>query len=197
MPRRYTLGQRAEIKAETRARIVEAAATIYRERGMAAASNLAIARAADVAPATVRNHFPDPVELAQAVFELAMAELRPPGPDIFEGLDDIPSRLRRLVDELAAFYERSVPWWQAWSRDPELAAAWQSGTDRYDRDAETLVRTALGPLGADETAVAVVATIIGPPTYFALRQRGYGSNEAFALGLELVIPWLDGRPVEA
>jgi AcrR family transcriptional regulator len=193
MPRRYTLGQRAETKAETRDRIVAAAATVYRDRGMAAASNLAVARAADVAPATVRNHFPHPADLAQAVFQVALAEVRPPGAEIFDGIEGTPARLRRLALELAAFYDRSEPWWRAWAREPELAAAWTSGTDRYERDADALVRTALGPLGTDEKAVSVVATIIGPPTYFALRQRGLGSTEAFDLGLELVIPWLAAR----
>ena len=62
MPRSYNLGRRAEPKADTRARIVDAALAIYRDRGLAGASNLAIARVADVVPATVRNHFPEPGE---------------------------------------------------------------------------------------------------------------------------------------
>jgi len=61
MPRSYNLGRRAGPKAETRDRIVAAAMAIYRDHGMAAASNLAVARAADVAPATVRNHFPEDI----------------------------------------------------------------------------------------------------------------------------------------
>ena len=64
-----------------RERIVAAALTIYAERGVAGASNLSIAKAADVAPATVRNHFPEPGDLAQAVFAEMLAELRIPTPD--------------------------------------------------------------------------------------------------------------------
>jgi AcrR family transcriptional regulator len=45
MPRRYTLGKRADVKADTRARIVAAAVEVYRDQGPGAASNLAIARA--------------------------------------------------------------------------------------------------------------------------------------------------------
>ena len=85
MPRSYNLGRRAEPKADTRARIVAAAMAIYRDRGLAAASNLAIARAADVAPATVRNHFPDPGDLARAVFDGLLEELRVPNSAIFDG----------------------------------------------------------------------------------------------------------------
>ena len=80
MPRQYTMGRRAGPKADNRARIVAAAVEIYRDRGMAAASNLAIARAADVAPATVRNHFPEAWDLPRAVFAAVLEELevRPP-----------------------------------------------------------------------------------------------------------------------
>ena len=85
MPRSYNLGRRAAPKAEIRARIVAAALEIYRDRGLAGASNLAIARAADVAPATVRNHFPDPADLPRAVFDALLVELRIPTPAIFEG----------------------------------------------------------------------------------------------------------------
>ena len=79
MPRPYNLGQRAAPKAETRARIVAAALAIYRDRGLAGASNLAIARAADVAPATVRNHFPEPGDLRAR--GLRGAARRAPDPD--------------------------------------------------------------------------------------------------------------------
>ena len=55
MPRPYQLGRRADLKATTRARIVAAALAIYLDRGLAGASNLAVAKAADVAPGTVRG----------------------------------------------------------------------------------------------------------------------------------------------
>ena len=78
MPRTYNLGRRTAPKADTRARIVAAALEIYRDRGLAGASNLAIARAADVAPATVRNHFPDQGDLSRAVFEALLGGARDP-----------------------------------------------------------------------------------------------------------------------
>ncbi len=129
MPRTYNMGQRAAPKADTRARIVAAALVIYRDRGLAGASNLAIARAADVAPATVRNHFPEPGQLAMAVFEALLVELRIPTPAIFDGLGNLRDRVERLARELAAFYERSEPWWRAYEREPELI----SGMERWRR----------------------------------------------------------------
>jgi AcrR family transcriptional regulator len=196
MPRSYDLGQRAAPKATTRSRIIAAALAIYRDRGPAGISNLAVAKAADVAPGTVRNHFPDPGDLARAVFGDLLAELKIPTSAIFDGLDDLPSRVRRLAEELAAFYERSEPLWHAYEREPELINAWSGGVDQYYADVDRLMRAALGELSADERSVAVVASVIGPPTFFALRGRGLTSDEAVSLSLDLAIPWLEQRRVD-
>jgi AcrR family transcriptional regulator len=193
MPRRYNLGRRAEPKAKTRSRIVAAALDIYRDRGLGGASNLAIARAADVAPATVRNHFPEPKDLARAVFDTLLIELRIPAPAIFDGLTELGDRVELLARVLAAFYERSEPWWRAYEREPELITAWAGGVDKYYADVERLMRAGLGELGSDERSVAVVASVIGPPTFFALRARGLSSEEAVRLSLELALPWLKRR----
>jgi AcrR family transcriptional regulator len=193
MPRSYNLGRRAEPKADTRARIVAAALAIYRDRGLAGASNLAIARMADVAPATVRNHFPDPGDLARAVFEGMLVELKIPAPAIFDGVDDLRARVTRLAEELAGFYERSEPWWRVYEREPELIQAWSGGVDQYYTDIERLMRAALGALSDDERSMAVVASVIGPPTFFALRSRGLSSDDAVRLSLELALPWLERR----
>lgn len=188
------MARRDEAKAETRARIVAAAAAIYRERGMSGASNLALARAADVAPATVRNHFPDPQSLAEAVFDLVLAELRPPGPEIFDGIVGLAGRVRRLSQELHAFFDRSEGWWGVYQGDPALTAAWSAGAERYERGLDDLMRVALGPeLAGDGTAVAVLASVVGPPLFFTLQGRGLSSEQAKELGIELVVPWLEAR----
>ena len=193
MPRPYNLGRRADAKADTRSRIVAAALAIYRDQGMAAASNLAIARAADVAPATIRNHFPGTHDLARAVFAELLVELRVPTPAIFDGLRSRRQRLERLALELADFYERAQPWWQTYEREPELIDAWGGGVDRYYADVEALMRAALGEQGSDDLAVSVVASVIGPPTFFALRARGLTANEAAVLTVDLALPWLERR----
>ena len=193
MPRPYDLGQRAAPKADTRARIVGAALAIYLERGLSGTSNLAIARAADVAPATVRNHFPEASDLTQAVFEALLVDVRIPSQAIFDGLDDPAARVERLARELAAFYVRSEPWWRAYEREPEMIGAWGGGIDSYYGEVDRLMRVALGDLGSDERSVAVVASVIGPPTFFALRARGLSVDEAVALTLELALPWLERR----
>ena len=196
MPRSYDLGRRAAPKADTRARIVGAALDIYRDRGYAGASNLAIARAADVAPATVRNHFPEPEGLARAVFDAILGELTVPTAAAFDGLTGLHDRVERLARELAAFYERSAPWWRLYEREPELITVWGGGVDAYYADVDGLIRAALGELASDERSVAVVAAVVGPPTFFALKARGLSSDAAVDLTLELVLPWLERRQGE-
>jgi AcrR family transcriptional regulator len=193
MPRRYNLGQRATSKEETRERIVEAALEILRDRGLSTVSNLAIARAADVAPATVRNHFPEEGDLPRAVFDALVTQLRVPTPDLFDGVDDVQARVELLATELAHLYERSEPWWRAYEREPELIRVWAGGIDQYYAGVDGLMRAALGELSTDPHALAVVASVIGPPTFFALRARGLSSAEAVRVSVDLAGPWLEAR----
>jgi AcrR family transcriptional regulator len=193
VPRPYALGKRTEPKNETRARIVAAAARVYRERGTAAASNLAIAREADVAPATVRNHFPDPQELANAVFDVVLADLRPPTPAIYDGIEGIRGKVTRLATELAAFHDRSSAAWQMYIQDPGMIEAWSSRVEWYNRELDELMRLALGPLERDRMALDLVAAVIGSPAFIALRSRGLSSRQAAALCVEVVVPWLETR----
>ena len=193
MPRPYALGKRAEPKNETRARIVAAAARVYRDRGVAAASNLAIAQEAGVAPATVRNHFPDPQELANAVFDVVLADLRPPTPAIYDGIEGIRGRIARLATELASFHDRSSAAWQMYIRDQDMIEAWSGRVAEYNRELDDLMRGALGPLQEDRTALDVVAAVIGSPAFIGLRSRGLSSEEAADLCVDVVVPWLEAR----
>jgi AcrR family transcriptional regulator len=154
---------------------------------------LAVATAADVAPGTVRNHFADSTALAEAVGESLLGELALPDGSVFDGSDSMAERMERLAVELASLSDRGDVWWFVMQREPELARIWASLQASYETQFEALTRAALGPLGTDDEAMAVVAAVIGPPTFFALRGRGYGSADAVRISLELVVPWLEGR----
>jgi AcrR family transcriptional regulator len=193
VPRRYALGRRADQQARTRDRIVAAALTIYRERGMRAATTQAVAAAADVAPGTVRNHFPGPMDLAQAAAAVVLADLRPPGLEIYAGLSSIPERVERLAREIAAFFERSVSWWEVQQRDPDLAVAWQGNEAQFLEHLDVVLRAALEPAAEDPVATAVLRTLVGPPLYFSLRGSGLSPDEVVAVELSMVLPWLDQR----
>jgi hypothetical protein len=116
-----------------------------------------------------------------------------PTPAIFDGLTGLRARVGRLAEALAAFYERSEIWWRAYEREPELISAWNGGVDQYYADIDRLMRAALDELSADERSVAVVASVIGPPTFFALKARGLSTDDAVRLCVELALPWLELR----
>ena len=193
MPRTYRLGRRAELKAETRARIVAAAVEVLRTGPPGAFTTPAVARAADVAPGTVRNHFPAIEDLVAAVADAALVELRLPDASLFSGVDDPIERVGRLAHAFAAFFRRSEGWWQVFSADPMFAAASAGASRRYFEEFERLVGEALGPFGGDGTARIVVGTVIGTPTFVGLLGRGLTHEEAVAIGLELIEPWLRAR----
>ena len=193
MPRAYRLGRRAETHAATRARIVRAALGLYKTGGFAAATTGAVAAAADVAPATVRNHFPTPRELAVVAGEAVLGDLRPPDPSIFDGLSSTRERIETLIRELVSFLERSGTWWDISRRDPVLSEAWAGAAATYERGFDAVIKAGLGPLAEDPTAVAVTATIAGPTLHYALRATGLSSEQAMDAQVGLILPWLEER----
>ena len=117
MPRSYSLGKRAVQQAETRRRIVDAALALYQEQGVSTTTMQDIARRADVAPGTVANHFGSREALAAELSGRILADLQMPTPDLFDGVEGLPERIHLMVRELAAFFERSEPWWRASQRE--------------------------------------------------------------------------------
>lgn len=105
-PRKYDLGKRTQTVEETKRRIVEATFSLHNEQGVAGTTLPEVARRADVALGTVYKHFPSVDDLVTACGSHVVAILRPPGPDIFAGLDGTEVRVRALVHELFAMYER-------------------------------------------------------------------------------------------
>jgi AcrR family transcriptional regulator len=192
VPRKYNLGKRARAVAQTRARIVEAAMALYRAQPIAATSMHEVARRADVAPATVLNHFPSHEELAQAVVEELLRTLRPPTSAIFLGLDTVPQRLRALARALSAFFERSEPWFAVHEREHRQVTAFGAGARRFDADVVELVRLALAPIdGVWE--VAAVRALLSPPVFGGLRRNASMTAEQAAdLVTDILVAWVDG-----
>lgn len=193
MPRKYELGKRALQQADTRRRIIAAALDLYQERGVTATTMLDIARRADVAPGTVANHFGSAAALATEITGEVLGQLRMPSPELFEGVGGLRDRVDLLVRELSAFFDRSEPWWRASQRDGPGVSFWADAEARYYRQLDALVRTALGPLSADEDAVAVVITVFGRWVIGALRETGRTSDQAVDLVSDLLGTWLEAR----
>ncbi len=192
MPRTYSLGKRAILQAETRRRIVDAALALYQEQGVSGTTMQDIARRADVAPGTVANHFGSLEALATEVTARILSDLQMPTPDLFDGVDGLGNRVHLMVHELAAFFERSGPWWRASQREPGVGL-WTDAERRYYRDLDALIRAALGPLADDEDAVAVIMTVLGRWVIGGLQETGRTPGQAAELVSDLFVAWLTSR----
>ena len=193
MPRKYELGKRAVQRAETRRRIIDAALELYQERGVSATTMLDVARRADVAPGTVANHFGSAAALATEVAGEILGQLRMPTPDIFDGVVGLRDRVQLLVREMAAFFDRSDPWYRASQREGPGVSFWADAEASYYRQLDALVRTALGPLSSDDDAAAVVMTVFGRWVIGSLQEAGRTSDEAVSLVSDLLASWLETR----
>lgn len=193
MPRSYSLGKRAEHVADTRRRIVDAALELYQEKSVSATTMLDVARRADVAPGTVANHFGSAEALAAEVTAQVLTDLRVPTPDLFDGIDGLGDRIRVLVGEISAFFDRSKLWYQVSQREPPGTKVWADAEARYYAEQEALIRAALGPVAADEDAVAVVSALLGTYVLGSIEATGRTAEEAVDLMSDLLMAWLAKR----
>jgi len=170
LPRRYRLGKRAELKDSTRGSIVDAAIALYTEQGISHTSMAQIAHRADVAPATVLNHFATREDLDRALVERAFAQMRAPDISIFDGLTTLAERVRALSRETGAFLDRSEPWYLMWRTDPMNSGVWAEAGASYGRRWELLFRWTLGGLAENAEAMAVLQATMDPQFWNAFRQ---------------------------
>ena len=177
----------------TRVSIARAALDLIRRDGLRAATVPAIAKAADVAQATVRNHFPDQQALLGEVGAMILDDLALPDIDIFDGLDTPSERVTRLGHELVAFYGRGQEWWFVMTADASMSPAFEQTTRMYEDRFDQLVKAAVGPMGDDPLVVAMVGSVVGPPVHYALVARGFSPDEVVEASLAMLLPWLDSR----
>ena len=193
MPRNYALGKRAIQTADTRRRIIDAALALYREKGVSATTMQDVARRADVAPGTVANHFGSAGALATEATTTILADLQMPAPNLFDGVDRLSDRIHLLVSELAAFFERSEPWYRVSRQVPADAQFWADAETRYYGELGALVRAALGPLASDPDAVAMVSAVLGTWVIGTIQATGRSAEAAVDLVSDLLATWLATR----
>lgn len=175
-PRAYSMRARAEQVARNRERIVDAALEVFAQRGARGTTMTEVARVADVATATVTNHFATPELLLQAVVERLMAEIQVPDAGIFADARSLPARLRALTGAMFAFYDRSNRWfWLLGAEITEVPVLADAEAD-FNRAMQGLYAEALA--GVDDARVAkAVAGLVHPATFTALRQAGLSLDE--------------------
>ncbi|MEJ2859449.1 MULTISPECIES: TetR/AcrR family transcriptional regulator [unclassified Saccharothrix] len=178
MPRPYSMDRRSAQAARTRDRVVTAAAELFAERGARATTMTEVARAADVSPATVFNHFATHDLLIEAVVTRLMAEVRIPDATIFTGKRSTKARLRALTEQMFEFYDRTGHWHRVLG--PELADV--PAVARADAEFRDRVHRLHAEAAGDDAALAKAITgLVHPLTLTALKQAGMSLAEATAL----------------
>lgn len=118
--RRYELKKRAEEMADTHLRITEAAIELHETRGPARTTMSAVAERAGVERRTLYRHFPSEADLFAACSQHYFGANPWPDLDTWRAIPDPRLRLRRALDELFAYYERTAPMYSNVLRDAEL-----------------------------------------------------------------------------
>jgi AcrR family transcriptional regulator len=185
-PRTYTLGRRAKTSADTRERIIEAAAAVYREHGVPGATIQAIAERADVARGTVLNHFGGADGLLEAVLDRAAEEVNYPTERDLAGAATPEDRIRRFVDTMFRFFERSVDWWAVFAADIEVPAI-RARERAYWEEAGRFQAAAFGSLAGEPYVAAAVRAFVDYAPLNSLRSAGLTLEQAIELVGDVLI----------
>lgn len=191
-PRSYALGKRETSSAATRQRIREAAFELYTEQGIAATTIQAVATRADVARGTVVNHFGTAEQLLEAVLDETISDLRYPDEHILYGISDPAVRIRRYVDALFRFFERSEAIWPAVRSDLDLPVL-KRRTAEYTAVIGRLYAAAFGPLAGDRAVAAASRAFVNYAPLHDLRSSGLSLDEAIEVVADSLIALVERR----
>ena len=168
----------------TRDRILDAAASVLRERGIARATTKEIARAAGCSEALLYKYFADKQELFLGVLGERAPALDPP--DELVGRGTVTANVTTLVRQLLAFYTRSFPMAASILGAPELLAAHRDGVSRRGVGPEGPARqvqayldaeVADGRLAGDVDTEAVARALAGAALFEAFLATYAGMTE--------------------
>ncbi len=180
-PRTYDNTTRLAAAAETRKRIARAAAELHREHGALATTHEMIAKRAGVSLPTVYKYYPTRNDVIPDCTGLVLGEC-PVKLDesVFQGVDDLPARLRALARRTFDFYEYAGPWLRWSARDAVELPALRALLDEAARGRLALVRAAVAP--GDGTParrfLALAQVLLDFPSYQALTSEGFTSRGA-------------------
>jgi AcrR family transcriptional regulator len=118
--RKYELKKRAAEMAETHLRITEAAIELHGTVGPARTTLSAVAKRAGVERRTLYRHFPTEADLFAACSTHYFTANPFPDLDNWRAIRDPQQRLKRALNELYAYYERTEPMLSNALRDAEL-----------------------------------------------------------------------------
>lgn len=141
----------------TRDRILDAAATVLRDRGVARATTKEIAREAGCSEALLYKYFTDKQELFLGVLAERAPHLSPP--DSLVGSRTVTANLTELVRQLIDFYTRSFPMAASIFGAPELLAAHRAGMRRLGAGPDAPARRVQTYLDAESARGRIAAGV--------------------------------------
>jgi AcrR family transcriptional regulator len=130
-PRAYRKRRRAELEAETRLRITEAAVELHGTLGPARTTISAVAERAGVQRGTVYRHFPDEAALFTSCSAHWLAQHPLPDPAAWAESGDADARLGAALDALYDWYERGEDMLEKLTRDVALVPAMQPPMEAF------------------------------------------------------------------
>lgn len=179
-PRTYSLGKRATTSAETRQRILEAAAALYGEHGVAATTIHAVAARADVSRGTILHHFGSPDGLLEAVLDHVVGMIDMPDERVLDGISSRDERIRRFVATMFEFYERSNSWWTVFGSEMQLPVL-QAREQEFWTVIGQFQAAAFGELAGDRIVTAAAAGFVHPVTLGSMRAAGATMEEVIGI----------------
>jgi AcrR family transcriptional regulator len=156
--KREAAGKRgAATKPGTRAVILDAAARIMRERGLAATTTRQIAAAAGFSEATLYKHFADKVELMAAVLGERSTGFAQLAAALERKADTLAEGLAAIAAAAIAFYSDNFPMLASVFSDRTILAAHQDGLQRLGLGPHRVNEAVIGYLTAEREAGRVRA----------------------------------------
>lgn len=195
--RPYRKRRRAELEAETRRRIAQAAMELHGTVGPARTTISAVAERAGVQRATVYRHFPDEASLFGACSAHWLSLHPPPDPTPWLAIADHDERLRVALTDLYAWYGSDEQMFVNTFRDadlvPSMAPVFEASRMMFDALVEAIGRGRPERGRARRRVQAAIAHATSFATWHSLtRQGGLSDREAVALGVALVAAAADG-----
>jgi len=191
MRRRYRQLRRAELEAQTRLRITEAAMKLHGTVGPSRTTVTAVAEEAGIQRGTVYRHFPDEDALFRAC-SMHWLSLNPtPSPEAWVEIEDPSQRLRRALAELYHWYQRNQRMLDNVFRDAPLVPALKPPVEGLQRQLSAMHATLMRGRRQRGRRRARVGAAVGLAVGFGawsslVRENGLDSAEAVDLMATMV-----------
>jgi len=191
-PRKYNLGKRAASVQDRRSKIVDAIVSLHAEKGVLATSVEDIARRADVALGTVQRHFPSLDDMIRACGPRIVEIAKPPSPEIVSERHSLPERVKILVEELFAFYERAAPWLEVGRCERKKLPLLDANLHHLEQRLDALVREAFRAVSFDREGRKLVTALTDFYVWKSLSDQGM-RKEAPHLITQVLLFCLEAR----